>query len=202
LAKTISGCTRHLTEIETSERVQEEFHIEQVLAQAQAGLAGQLRRWRVLPEVTAWQAQYASDCLRYDFLVLEGRSKLGKTQFAKSLAASHSAILEINCGACIEPDLRMFRHAQHKYILFDEIRPHVVLRQRKLFQAGPCLVDLGASATNRFGYRKCLYKTMLILSTNIWSEDLEDKDMSQGDRSWLQANSVLVRVDAPLWTPE
>ena len=104
---------------------------------------------------------------------------------------------EINCAAGAEPDLREFRLGQHKDVLFDEIRPHVVLRQRKLFQAGPCLVDLGASATNCFSYRKCLYQTKLILSTSIWSEDIES--LPEGDRSWLQENSVLVRVDASLW---
>ena len=122
---------------------------------------------------------------------------MGKTQYAKSLAGNPDCLLEVNCSSGAEPDLRSFQHAKHKYILFDEIRPHVVLRQRKVFQAGPCMVDLGSSATNCHSYRRCLYQVRMVLSTNIWTEDLEL--LTEGDRGWLQENSVFVKVENPLW---
>ena len=42
--------------------------------------------FRKVPAVEAWLAQYQHDFFRYRFLVLEGLSGLGKTQFSVSLS--------------------------------------------------------------------------------------------------------------------
>ena len=65
LGQTIAGCPRHLKEIEMSQQISEELHVRQVLAEAEAALASERRAWRVLPEVTEWQAQYDSHGFRF-----------------------------------------------------------------------------------------------------------------------------------------
>ena len=202
LSKVITGAPRHLRDIETCENMAEEAHVSAVLEAAERALASTRRAWRLNPQVDLWLGQYSRHAFRFNFLVLEGPSKMGKTQYAKGLAPSPDSILEVNCSTTAEPDLKAFKHAKHSFILFDEIQPSVVLRQRKLFQASPCMVELGSSTTNCHSYRRCFYQVRMILSTNVWSELFPS--LSEGDRSWLDENSVVIQVRSPLWesTPD
>ena len=89
--------------------------------------------------------QFARIRSRYKFLVLQGESCTGKTIWAKWLFGNPELVLEVNYASCPEPDLREFKPLLHKGILFGEANAKMVLRQRKLFQAPPTSVRLGAS---------------------------------------------------------
>ena len=144
-----------------------------------------------------WKAQYKKELFRYLFLVLEGPSRLGKTQFALSLVREPAAMHQVNCAAAQEPDLRKFMYGEHEGILFDEIEPAAVSRQRLLFQAGASAVQLGCSNTNIFSYTVFVHRTKLICCSNGWSAGL--MKLSDDDRAWVEANAVHVKVDKALW---
>ena len=97
------------------------------------------------------------------------------------------------------PDLRAFRHTTHRCVLFDEASPEMVSSNRKLFQAGNSLVQVGQSKTACYAYSVYLNDALLVVSSNHWSETLERMPVSEA--RWLQANQVLVKVTRPLWIP-
>ena len=137
------------------------------------------------------------DSFRYEFLVLDGPSKLGKTQFAKSFVDSAEQLLELNCAAGHEPDLRGFRYGHHTLVLFDEIRASIVAQQREMFQACAAEVQLGCSATNCHSYTVFLFRVKLVLCSNSWVRSL--RDLCEEDQAWLRENMVYVEVKEPLW---
>ena len=133
---------------------------------------------------------------RRKFLVLNGPSRLGKTQFAMSLAPRGRA-LEVNCAAATHPPLREFDQSAHSLILFDEASPQMVLDNRKLFQCPNAYVTIGSSPTNSLAYSVYLNDTGLVVATNTWRHELAA--MPACDRDWLAANMVYVEVENPLW---
>ena len=147
---TCQNVSKGLSEIACLEQEATKARVAAQANAAEAALRACRRKWRMIPAVSAWNAQYQDHLFRYLFLVLEGPSRLGKTQFAMSLVSDSSAIHVINCAAGQEPDLRHYKCGQHEGILFDEIDPAAVSRQRLLFQAGSNGVQLGCSNTNIF----------------------------------------------------
>lgn len=160
-------------------------------------LATDTKAFRVVPAVLEWQKQYAAWQHRYKFLVLDGPSRMGKTLFAKSLSPGPASVLELNCSSELAPDLRGFRHGQHTLILFDEIVPHQVLAERKFFQACNAKIQLGCSATNCYAYNVYAYGVQFVLATNKWKSSFGT--LQHEDVEWLNANSVYVDVQAPLY---
>ena len=146
--------------------------------------------------VEKWVKERTELRWRYKFLVLVGSSMLGKTLFALSLAPVGRS-LELNCVTGNEPDLREYDATQVDLILLDEMSAYGIVRQKKLMQCPPALVQLGASATNAFSYKVWVHQKMIVVSTNTWFEELEE--MQDGDRDWLTYNSVVVSVHSPLW---
>ena len=160
----------------------------------------ELRRWvrpaKTYPAVERWLQLQTQICTRQPFLVLEGPSCLGKTQFAMSLVGPGKG-LEVNCCACPEPDLRSFRAMTHELILFDEASPELVLKQKKLFQAPAVDVTLGASTTNCHAYTVWVHSVKMVIASNTWSSDAAACEPL--DRAWLHANSVHLSVREPMW---
>ena len=197
----VAGCTntkRLLEELKTLEAEAEKKEIERAYKRAKAALGGSLSTWKVYEEVNEWQQQYDQTHWRYRFLVLVGPSRLGKTCFARSLVRPGNAeVLEVNCSAGEEPDLRGFRFKTHKLILFDEIEPAAVSKQRKLFQATLARVQLGCSATNCFSYEVFVHGIRMVLATNHWDKALAKLPVD--DQDWLQKNAIVLRLDAPCW---
>ena len=93
--------------------------------------------------------------------------------------------------------MRGYRFGLHRLIIFDEVCPATVMKQRKLFQAGPAEVQLGCSATNCYAYEVYVHKVMLVLCSNEWRGRLTE--ISEDDRAWLHANSHFFFADSPLW---
>ncbi len=92
--------------------------------------------FNIFPEVVAWQKQYEVIRSRHQFLVLDGPSGTGKTRFAYSLGPSGDPqqAFFADCSGGL-PDLREFRHSEHKLLLLDELSPATAISLKKLLQA-------------------------------------------------------------------
>ena len=195
--KVAHGVTRLLADLDVVQRKREETRVTAARSSAVAGLAARQSLFRVIPEVEAWDAQYQELKERCRFLVLEGRSKVGKTAFARSKCVKGGQVLEINCAAGGEPDLRSYLYGRDGLILCDEIEAVAVAAQRKLFQAGTAFVQLGTSPTNIHVYSVFLHRVRIICASNNWSASLAK--LSKDDQDWISENSVYVRCDEALW---
>ena len=129
--------------------------------------------------------------------MLDGDSKLGKTRFLAGLAGDASAYICVDCAAATEPDLRLFRRDRHSLIILDEAHAAACVRVKKLLQSSIDPVTLGQSATNTFSYRLWLHRVRIVVTSNVWSQEL--LELSAGDRDWLTANSYYFKVVEPLW---
>ena len=94
-----------------------------------ATVSGAFRPFRYLPEVVSWLATFQRMVGRYKFLVLEGLSQLGKTQFAVSSANPGRSII-MNCSGATEADFRRYRSEIVDVILFDEGKASMVRRSK------------------------------------------------------------------------
>ena len=153
-----------------------------------------------VPEGEAWKARYGRGVWRRKkFLVLEGQSGTGKTEFVRGLYGTLQT-LELNCAGLVAVNLRDYKPFEHKVVLWDEASPELVLTNRKLFQCPPCWIDLGHSATAREVYKVWVNDALFVIATNRWAAALEE--LVKEDREWLQANQVYVHVTQPLWVLE
>ena len=195
------GLVRRLADLDKLLECRKEQDMSRRVALLQARLSGSLRRFRVFPQIEAWRSSYDKEGLpRKKFLVLEGGSGLGKTEFVRALAGP-GRTLELNCANCgTSPDLRQHNALLHKIVLFDEAPPSLVAQNRKLFQAPCCWVDLGHSPTGRDVYRVFLNDSLLVVCSNGWSRQCM-QNLPPDDREWLVANSVHVVVEAPMFEP-
>lgn len=175
--------------------------MERRVAGTEAALSPTSKRWKTFPEVQTRLEQYSTHAHRYKCLVLQRPSRLGKTVFARTLAPPGTEVLELNRAAGTEPELRAYRLTRHGLILFDEISAPVVCKQRKLFfQACAAPVQLGCSATNCHSYSVFVHKVRMVLASNVWHSS--KKTLSQDDQGWLDANTVVLDIDAPMWLVE
>ena len=185
---------RHVKQCTENVRVHTQMcqHLEIQAAKADAKAAlERMRRPCVRLQVVEqhFKPQFLSHDFRQKFLVLDGPTRLGKTQYARSLAGDQ-ATFEVNCANCIEPDLREFNPSKHKATVFDEAPASLVLRHKKLFQGGVEEVAMSSSATNMYSYAVWVYGCILIVTSNHWAQDLED--LSEEDAGWLRGNSIVV----------
>ncbi len=105
---------------------------------------------------------------------------------------AHRGALEFNCTGVLDPDLRAAERHD-----FDEATPEMVLRRKKLFQAGVEPVQMGQSATNCHAYVVWVHGVKLVASTNVREENMARLPATQHE--WLRrGNSVLVLVRASL----
>ena len=134
---------------------------------------------------------------RRKFLVLDGPSNLGKSDYAKSLSAP-SRTLDVNCASCdSEPPLRSYNPVDKDAILLDEASASLIVRNKKLMQGPAEPVELGSTQSNMYTYFVYVCKKKLIVSSNKWAEQLQE--LSESDRSWLEANQIYISVTEPLF---
>ena len=99
-------------------------------------LAGQMRPCRSIPEVDEWEATFETVQFCYNFLVLDGPSKIGKTLFCRSRTlGSPGSLLEIDCAGADTSDLTSYEYGTHTTVLCDEGTAELVLRDPKHVQA-------------------------------------------------------------------
>ena len=162
-------------------------------------LRTQSKEFVIIPPVEAWIEDHRICKARYKFLVLHGKSGLGKTQYALHLAPV-GRTLDLNMAASDTPDLRAYDPMIHDLILFDEMKAKAILQHKKLFQAPATELSLGNSSTNCYAYTRWLHQKLLVVSTNRWFTELEE--LPSVDASWLTQNALVIHVTAPLWVPE
>ena len=133
---------------------------------------------------------------RKKFLVLAGRTGVGKTEYVKALfGAEHT--LELNAAGMLHPCLRQFDVEKHRCILWDEAEALLIAQNRKLFQCPACFVELGFSPTGAMTYSVMVNQAVMVVNSNRWDEQLSL--LEKGDRDWILGNAVVVHVDEPLW---
>ena len=191
------GVTRLLGDLDAVERHREDAAVQTARSNAVAALAGRQLPFVVLPEVELWDAQYLDLQERYSFLIMEGPSRVGKTLFARSKCPRGQQVYEVNCAAGGEPDLRGYRFGRDGLILLDEVEAEAIARQRKLFQAGTALVQLGTSPTNIHVYTVFVHRVRIVCASNNWTESLAR--LSEDDRDWIGRNSFYVHCNEQLW---
>jgi len=134
---------------------------------------------------------------RRRFLVLDGGSGFGKTEFARALARTPMSFIELNCSHTEHVDLRAFSPDDHDLIIWDECPASLCLKYKKLFQGQATEVQLGLSATSCAAYSIFVWNVKMVVCSNLWQ--LQLRTLCQEDALWLQLNSIYVHVTAPLW---
>ena len=158
-------------------------------------LKAQQKPWVVCTALDDFLAELKEVRMRYKFFVMIGSSCTAKTQRLKHVFVDPAYVLEINCASGEETDLRGYDESLHEGILFDEGKAEMVLRQKKLFQAGNAYIQLASSSTNCHSYRRYVYRTALMISSNTWKEELEAiEKRSPCDAAWLKDNSIVVDI--------
>ena len=186
----VEASLREIDFVVSRERAQSDRAEQRSLRQL---LASTFQRFKDFPLVTKWQAQFGpiwyGKMPRFTFLVLEGPSRLGKTQLGMSLFGATST-LYVDCQGVSEPNVTGFVRGTHKAVLFDGISWELVAANKVLFQAGIEGADLCQSKCQQFSVWRFLYQTPLILCTNRWLLNDEQSE----HRGWLEANSVYVHI--------
>ena len=195
-ARALCCAEANIRNLECAARVKREYEQEAARLRVELAIRESERAFRIIPDVELWKQQYETVQGRYKFLVLDGPSRMGKTRFTLSMGGPRS-VLSLDCAACVEPDMKAFLRGQHTVILFDEARATMVIRCKKLFQASSDLVQLATSATNMMSYVVWVHAVRMVIASNRWKQDLEALD--QQDRAWIEANSIYVFVDTPLF---
>ena len=157
--------------------------------------------FRSIPEITLWAAEYDPEHPkdRYDFVVLGGPSRMGKTRFVQRQLADHpDDALMLDCADAEIPAMKGDdKVAQHKLTCFDEAHASMVIRCKKLFQASIDDVTYGSSPTNAFIHTVDVHMVKMVVCSNVW--EAEKSKLPQEHQEWLDSNSVYVHVDRPLW---
>ena len=145
-------------------------------------------------EVATFLIQFVPDSqlLRRKALVIDGPSWAGKTEFAKSLAPS-GTMLDVNCSNSVdEPPLMEYQVSIHNGIVFDEMAAGVMVKQKKLFQAGAFMVAMGTSRTNCHSYNVLMWRKMMIVCSNKWMRQVNE--LCADDQAWIHRNTVYLQV--------
>ena len=187
------GAISAMQELLAKERHQELLHeiarVNQVLRERQSPF----RDHTLINDfLSQFDSRHYGAVSRFRFLVLIGPSVQGKT--SKGMSLFPGKTFKVCCGACatgVLPSLSTFDRAKHRAILFDEIRPDIVLKHREVFQANSFEQTLGQSVCNAFSYDVWVYHIAFILCANEW--DMTE-NMSDSDREWLESNQILVTL--------
>ena len=158
-------------------------------------LEAQLGAFRGHPNITKFMEQYleaaaGKPAWRFKFLLLRGRTRMGKSQKAMSLYGVKGTLL-VNCqglGSSI-PSLRAVVRGQTLCIVFDEISAEQVLANKLVFQAGPWPVTLGQSACGQHAYSLNLYALPMICCSNDF-KTTEADGLSKDAAEWLKGNML------------
>jgi hypothetical protein len=190
------GIDRHLAELERFEVEQSARAVAEVRAWRARHSSAPRLAWRSYRVVQDWVQQYDSVLDRYRFLVIDGPSQMGKTQFVRGLCAP-GELLEVDMSGDAPMCLRDYSATRHTTILFDEASPWSVIRSKELFQAGDSPVAVQTSATNCHAHAVYVAAKRMVIATNVWAQQLRKMDAEDVD--WLEANSYYLRIESPMW---
>ena len=191
------GLTRRLQDLETWHKHKQQLLLADKVEKRQEEIRKTLQPFPKWPIVMSWLKQNsASNMPRKQFMVLDGPSKLGKTQFVKDLFPP-GKVLELNCAGLTSVCLPGFNALEHQCLFWDEGSPKLVAQNRKVFQHPCCWVDLGHSPTAQHVYKVYLNDCMSVVATNSWHEEMSK--LSRSDQDWLVENSLVLKITMPLW---
>ena len=152
-----------------------------------------------VPVAEAWLEQFKNDALRYPILVVHGKSRCGKTEWANSL---FKAPLELKIGAMSHfPDgMRQFDRRVHDGIVLDDVRDlaFIVQHQEKLQGKYNRLVEFASTPGGQCAYAKDLYAVPIVCTIN---DSTEHRELLTED-DWLGnvGNRVLVYFESSVPT--
>ena len=189
--------TANLRDLDAWHVASSEQRLQERVQLVQSLLRSSQQQFHELPSVTSWLQRFGSGVhSRKPILVLTGPSGTGKSSFVRSLVGS-DALLELNCAGVAHVHLTGFDAEKTRMILWDELPAKTVLAHRKLFQHPPVMVDIGHSPTGAHVRKYWLADCVSVVCTNTWEEELAA--MSESDRAWLTANTVVEVVTTQLW---
>ena len=127
---------------------------------------------------------------RYQFLVLQGASRTGKSTLARSLGGTPFTQTVQSASA---PDLRGYNPATHGYIIFDNVNDmQFVLDYRALFQSNNDIHTLGDSKTGCYSYDVWLWRVPIVVTVDMSAEWDQHEP-------WIEANAIHVFLDGQSW---
>ena len=193
---------RHLPNLDRAEQERETKRLSAKIAAREVELAEVRRPWRHVHLVQTWLNTMSLVEGRRRFLVLDGPSQVGKSEYALALVPFGEG-LRINCSNVEYPPLREFKQSRHRLLLFDEASAMLVLQNRLLFQAPNSLVQVGTSPTNKDCYNVYLHYCHIVIASNSWKSQMDIlKKERHEDHEWLEANSVYIYVDTKLYATD
>ena len=197
----MTTCQANLADLQFAEEFLAKQSEEAERAVILAKIHSKSKPYRQLPEAIAWAAQYDPEnpLDRYQFLVLEGPSEIGKTRFVQgALVDKPEKALILDCSDAVVPALKSnFHRNKHTLVMFDEAHASMIIRCKKLFQASINPVSYGSSPTNAFVHTVWLHGIKLVVASNVWSAEVQS--LAAVDKQWIQSNSVHIKTETPLF---
>ena len=191
------GLTRRLPDVDCWHRNKQELQLRDRVSNVQAGVRARLKSFPRWPTVDAWLTEVSQPFMsRKRCLVLQGPSRLGKTEFVRGLFPVGS-VLELNAAGLTSICLHGFDPLVHRCLLWDEASPKLVADNRKVFQHPACWLDLGHSPTGQHVVQVFLNDCCSILTSNSWHMDV--RKLPHDAAAWLDQNVVVFDVTKPLW---
>ena len=134
-------------------------------------------------------------------LLFVDESQTAKTAKAVSLFPLEDILL-VNCqglGDTMLPSIREVHAQKKKVVIWEEIKHTQVLANKRLFQSGAWVLDLGDSGCHQYAYPVLPYKIKHILCSNYFPRSrAEDKKLTVQDEDYLQKNFYVPRLP-PGW---
>ena len=178
---------RNIQRMETEEI---QHHRQQaILAELEAGLGACRDHCNIDEFLQKYvSANAGRPSFRFKFLLLRGRSRMGKSQKAMSLfGIAHTLVLNCQGLQSTLPSLRSMDRDHIRCIVFDEISAEQVLANKLVFQAGPWPVTLAQSACGQHAYSVNLYAMPMVCCSNDFKTSQAD-GLSEDAESWLREN--------------
>ena len=137
--------------------------------------------------VQPWLAQYSERLDRYYFLIIVGRSRTGKSQFALN-ALGFTSPFVCEGGFCLTD----YDHRRHDAIILNDVADigMTILRYKALFQSNRINTVVGESTTNMYARAVDTYKQPIVITMN----KEEDWDFVRAE-PWIRANSFVIDCD-------
>ena len=166
------------------------------IARQEEQLARGRRKFRRIRFVGLLVADQEISRKRRKFLVLDGPSMTGKTQFIMSIFG-HEATLKVDAADEDLLALQTFDSKKHRCILLEKAPPSMVLQNRTKFECLKAMVTLEPSQVGCRRYSLFVNENLLVIASNSWQASVDA--LSRASQDWIYANQVYVKVTRPLW---
>ena len=137
------------------------------------------------------------DLGRRKFLVLDGPSQVGKTEYARSLADGDEYFFQADCSGQNYPNVKGLSFWRHRIALFDECSVKVVLQNKRLFQGSHYGGSVGNTASNMYQQTINTWGVGIIVASNNWAYEISKQ--RPDDIEWLWSNCYYVNEQHKLF---